>query len=133
MTCSRCQYLLLSEEILCKKKRLHQLIFECDCIKQELQYQLSPIDFMRVSSLFLIPNDKMIRKNNKIHCKKLQKLIPNIHETGIIDHVSHEPNKVIYDFSNYYLSGADKLLLIGCLNFAIPPKKIEYSKISAYV
>ena len=108
-------------------------MFECDRIKQELQYQLSPIDFMRVLSLFSIPNDKMIRKNNKIHCKKLQKLIPNIHETGIIDHVSHEPNKVIYDFSNYYLPGADKLLLIGCLNFAILPKKIEYSKISANV
>ena len=108
-------------------------MFECDCIKQELQYQPSPIDFMRVSSLFLIPNDKMIRKNDKIHCKKLQKLIPNIHETSITDHVLHEPNKVIYDFSNYYLPGADKLLLIGCLNFAFPPKKIEYSKIFANV
>ena len=108
-------------------------MFECDRIKQELQYQLSPIDFMRVLSLFSIPNYKMIRKNDKIHCQKLQKLIPNIHERSITDHVSHEPNKVIYDFSNYYLSGADKLLLIGCLNFAIPPKRIEYSKISAYV
>ena len=42
--------------------------------------------------------------------------------------VSHEPNKVIYNFSSYHLTDFDKLLLIEVLNFAIPPKKIEYSK-----
>ena len=56
--------------------------------KQELQYQLSPIDFMHVSSLFLVSNDKAIRKNDKIHGRKLQKLIPNIHEKSIIDNVN---------------------------------------------
>ena len=38
---SRCQQLLLNEEIRCKKRCLRQLIFEYDRIKQELQYQLS--------------------------------------------------------------------------------------------
>ena len=33
---SRCQQLLLNEEIRCKKRRLRQLIFEYDLIKQEL-------------------------------------------------------------------------------------------------
>ena len=56
--------------------------------EQELQYQLSPIDFMHVSSLFLVSNDKAIRKNDKIHGRKLQKLIPNIHEKSIIDNVN---------------------------------------------
>ena len=125
---SRCQQLLLNEEIRCKKRRLRQLMFEYDRIKQELQYQLSPIDFMHVSSLFLVSNDKAIRKNDKIHGRKLQKLIPNIHEKSIIDNVSHDPNKVIYNFSNYHLTDSDKSLLIKGLNFAIPPKKIEYSK-----
>ena len=50
-------------------------MFEYDCIKQELEYQLSRIDFMHVSSLFLVSNDKAIRKNDKIHVRKLQKLI----------------------------------------------------------
>ena len=104
---SRCQQLLLNEEIRCKKRRLRQLMFEYDRIKQELQYQLSPIDFMHVSSLFLVSNDKAIRKNDKIHGRKLQKLIPNIHEKSIID-VSHDPNKVIYNFSNYHLTDSDK-------------------------
>ena len=91
---SRCQQLLLNEEIRCKKRRLPHLMFEYDRIKQELQYQLSPIDFIHVPSLFLVSNDKTIRKNDKIHGRKLQKLIPNMHEKSVTD-VSHDPDNVI--------------------------------------
>ena len=73
-------------------------MFEFDLIKQELKYQLSPIDFMHVSSLLLVLNDKAIGKNDKMHGRKLQKLIPNIHEKRIIDNASHDRNKVIYNF-----------------------------------
>ena len=66
---------------------------------------------MHVLSLFLVSKDEAICKNNKIHGRKLQKLIPNIHETSIIDNISHNPNKVIYNFSYYHLTGSDKLLL----------------------
>ena len=110
------------------KRRLRQLMFEYDRIKEELHYQLSPIGFMHMPSLFLVSNDKAIPKNGKINNRKLQKLIPNIHEKSIIDNVSHDPNKVTYNFSNYHLTDSDKSLLIKGLNFAIPPKKIEYSK-----
>ena len=82
-------------------------MFEYDHIKQELQYPLSPIDFMHVSSLLLVSNDTAIHINDKIHGRKLQKLIPNIHEKNIID-VPHDPNKVIYNFSNYHLMDSDK-------------------------
>ena len=60
--------------------------------------------------------------------RKLQTLILNIRETSIIDNASHDPNKVIYNFSNYHLTDSDKSLLIRGLNFAISSKKIEYSK-----
>ena len=103
-------------------------MFEYDRIKQELQYQLSPIDFIHVSSLFLVSNDKAISQNDKIQGRKLQKLIPNIHEKSFIDNASHDPNKVIYNFSNDLLTDSDKWLLIKGLNFAIPSKKIDYSK-----
>ena len=83
---------------------------------------------MHVSSLFLVSNDKAIGENGKIHGRKLQELIPNIREESIIDNVSNDPNKVIYNFPNYHLTDPDKSLLIKGLNFAIPPKKIEYSK-----
>ena len=61
-------------------------------------------------------NDKAIRKNDKIHGRKLQKLIPNIHETSIIHNVSHVPNKVIYNFSNYHLTDSDKSVLVRGLD-----------------
>ena len=89
---------------------------------------MSPIDFMYVWSLFLVSHDKAIRKSDQTHGRKLQKLIPNIQEKSIIDNVSNDPNKVIYNFSNYRLTDSDKSLLIKGLNFVIPPKKIEYSK-----
>ena len=47
----------LSEKIWCKKRRLHQLTSEYDRVKQKLQYQLSPIDFMHVLWLFLVERD----------------------------------------------------------------------------
>ena len=124
----RCQQLLLIEEIQCKKRFLRQFMFEYDCIKEEIQYQLSPIDFMDVSSLFLASNGKAICKNDKIYGRKLQKLIPNMHEKSIIGNVLHDPDKVIYNFSNYHLTDSDKSLLIKGLNSSIPTKKTEYSK-----
>ena len=126
-TYSRCQYLLLSEEIRCKKGRLRQLL-EYYRIKQELQYQLSPIDFMHVSPSFLVSNDTTICKNDKIHGRKLQNIL-NIHKTSITDNILQDPNKAIYNFSKYYLTDSDKSLLITGFNFAIPPKKTEYSKL----
>ena len=39
---------------------------EYDRSKQELQYKLQPIDFMHLSSLFLVSNDKAIHKNDKM-------------------------------------------------------------------
>ena len=77
-------------------------MFEYDRIKQELRYQLSPIDFMHVSSLFLVSNDKATCKNDKIHGRKLQKLIPNMREKSITNNVSHDPDKVIDDFIYRY-------------------------------
>ena len=72
LTYSRCQQLLLNEEIRCKTSSLRQLMFEYDRIKQELQCQLSPTDFMHVSSMLLVLNEKVIGKNDKIQGRKLQ-------------------------------------------------------------
>ena len=40
---------------------------------------------------------------------------------------SHDPEKVIFNFSSYELSSSDKDLLSKGIRFAIPPKQIDYS------
>ena len=62
---------------------------------------------MNVSSSLLLSNDKVIHKNDKIHGRNLQKLIPDIHETSIIDNISHDPKKVIYNFSNFHFTESE--------------------------
>ena len=84
--------LLLNDVILSKKTHIRRH----NIIKEELQYQLSSIDFVLVSSLSLVSNDNVVRENDKIHRRKLQKLIPNIHDTSITDYVLHDHHKVIY-------------------------------------
>ena len=39
----------------------------------------------------------------------------------------HDPNKVIFSFSSYFLTEDEKSLLCKRLRFCIPPKKIEYA------
>ena len=84
--------LLLNDVILSKKTHIRRR----NIIKEELQYQLSSIDFVLVSSLSLVSNDNVVRENDKIHRRKLQKLIPNIHDTSSTDYVLHDHHKVIY-------------------------------------
>ena len=50
-----------------------------------------------------------------------------MHEKSISGNVSHDPDKVIYNFSNYRLTDSDKSLQIKGLNSPIPTKKTEYS------
>ena len=80
----------------------------------------------------LVSNDKGTHKNDAGDHKKLQKLIPNIYESSIIDNASHEPDKVISYCSDYILTKSDKLLLIKDLNFAMLPKKTENQKIKIF-
>ena len=96
-------------------------MFEYERVKQELQYQLSPNDFIHKSSLFLGSNDKAICK---IHGRKLPKLISNMHERGFIDEASNNPNKVINNVSNYHLTDCDKFLLTKGINFSHSTKEI---------
>ena len=77
-----------------RSKKTH--IRRRNLIEEELQYQLSSIDFVLVSSLSLVSNDNVVRENDKIHSRKLQRLIPNIHDTSITDYVLHDHHKVIY-------------------------------------
>ena len=57
--------------------------------------------------------------------KKLRKLIPGYKPEISPD--SHDPEKVISNFSSHLLSDSEKCLLCKGLRFALPPKKIDYA------
>ena len=41
--------------------------------------------------------------------------------------MSHDPEKVVFDFSSYELSDEEISLLYKGLNFSIPPKPLDYA------
>ena len=76
---------------------------------------------MHVICLFLTKNDRTLAHHQNIHSKKLFNL-------GLeVSKVSHDPNKIIFNYSSHNISKSEKSLLCKGLNFAIPPDKLEYS------
>ena len=115
---SNCQRILLNEELNNKRSKLvedEKLLLE---IKGELRVTLSTLDFLFVSSLFLDKNREHLLKTETTQNKKLSKLLE--------DHPVHDPDSVIFNFSDHNLSTAQKSILIKGLNFALPPKKLHY-------
>ena len=80
------------------------------------------IDLNHVCNLFIVGNDKAIPKHRKIQNKKLNNLKGNNLEKS-----RQDPNKVIYNFSNYQLTESEKSVLCKGLQFAFPPSKLEYA------
>ena len=95
-------------------------------IREELQGTLSCLDFSYICSLFLVANDKSILHHDNIQKRKLKNLLEISLKEVIND--SHDPNKVIFNFSSYELSDVEKSVLCKGLNFSVKPKSIEYSE-----
>ena len=71
--------------------------------------------------LFLTQNDRKLAHHQNIHSKKLFNL-------GLeVSKVSHDHDKIIFNYSSHELSKREKSLLCKGLNFAIPSDKLEYS------
>ena len=70
----------------------------------------------------MIGNDKTILKHQQIQNKKLNNL-----RVTTLENSSHDPDKVVYNFSDYKLSESEKSVLSKGLEFAIPPNKLEYA------
>ena len=122
----KCQIKLLEEEIKAKQKRIDILEKDTKRIREELRGTLSCLDFSYICSLFLVANDKSI-----LHHDNTQKLkLKNLLEISLIEvtNDSHDPNKVIFNFSSYELSDVEKRVLCKGLNFSVKPKLIEYSE-----
>ena len=64
---------------------------------------------------------KKVKNQQDIHSKKLFNLGIESSKT------SHDPQKVILNYSSHVLTESEKSLLCKGLNFAIPPDKLEYA------
>ena len=94
---------------------------EFTTLKKLIKNKLSIIDFAHICCLFLVGNDKKITKVKETHCKKLKNL-------GLASPIrSHNPDKIIINHSSYHLSDIEKTVLAKGLNFALPPKKLNYA------
>ena len=122
----KCQIKLLEEEIRAKRKKINVLEKDTKRIKEELQGTLSCLDFSFLCSLFLVANDKSILHHDNTQKRKLKNLLEISLKEVIND--SHDPNKVIFNFSSYELSDVEKSALCKGLNFSVKPKSIEYSE-----
>ena len=119
-----CQKRLLNEEISNKHKTDRTLAFSLISLKNELKYVLNIIDFVHITTVFLSSNNQNILKVRKIQGKKINKLCPdNSYYESV---TSHDPEKVLFNFSSHSEENEKSLLSRG-LNFAIPPKNVNYA------
>ena len=70
-------------------------------------FKLTWIDFNHACNLFLLGNDKALRKHQKIQIKKFGKLSEVFYES-----VSHDPDKVVYNISSHKLIDVKKICFI---------------------
>ena len=120
LTYKRYQKKLLREEIYNKKLLVSQLDRD-----SKLQYK-NMIDFHHVLNISLMSNEKELERIKFRHLSKLKNLIPYF-SWDMVSTSSHDPEKVIFNFSSHELISSEKQLLSKGLRFAIPPKQIGYS------
>ena len=94
-------------------------------MENSLHIEMGFIDYVHVVTKFLVLNDKSNSKIGKNQDKKLHNLyLNNSHHNSF---TSHNPDKVIFIFSDDVLNTTEKSLLSKGLNFTIPPKNINYA------
>ena len=101
------------------------LVSELSADKEKLLRSISFLDFNHVFNLIVSSNEKSILKCRHVQQKKLRNFIPGYKPETSPD--SHDPEKVISNFSSHILSDSEKSLLCEGLRFAFPPKKIDYA------
>ena len=94
-------------------------------VKSNLLRILNFLNLNHVSNIIISNNEKSIFKCKYTHKKKLRELIPGYQVNPT--RFSHNPNKVIFNFSSYVPMEVEKTLLCKGLRSSIPPKKIEYA------
>ena len=115
-----CHLQLLQQQLSNKKLKCRSENNQLKVLRTETVSILSVVDFTHLITVFTNNNDKILRKVQDTHKKKLYNL-------GVFecDKEFNDPNKVIINFSSYQLNDAEKSLLAKGLNFALPPKVLN--------
>ena len=98
------QFNLLLEEIRLKKSNVRVLRKEFDNLHSSLQKQINLIDYAHICSKFLKINDLKLKSNSAVQQNKFCNLLKEKRST-------QNPEKVIFNFSEYVLSDCEKSLL----------------------
>ena len=106
-------------------KNLNVLVQKLSPVKSNLLRILILLDFNHVCDIIISNNNKFTLKCKYTNKKKLSDLIPGSEVN--LTRLSHDPNKVIFNFSSYVLTEDEKSLLCKGLRFCIPSKKIEHA------
>ena len=125
-TFRQCQRKLLWEEISNERLVVSKLDKEPKLLYNNVKSNLNLNDFHRILNILLIYNEKDLEQIKFRHLPKLKNLIPNF-TWDLVATSSHDPEKVIFNFSSSELSSSDKDLFSKGLRFAVPPKQIDYS------
>ena len=120
-----CVKRLLNQEISNKRKLVRTAKQNLTSMKDVLHREMCFIDFVHVTTIFLVSKDKAISKIQKTHGKKLHNLFLNNYYDNSI--TSYDVDQVIFNFSSHVLTNHEKSLLSKGLNFAISPKDINHA------
>ena len=118
--------MLLNAEIDLKRRNNRRLDKEIELNKSILLSRLNWIDFNHISHVSIVHNEKLIKKHSEVQKKKLCNILSHTPNTSDEFDGKHDPDKVVFNFSSYVLSDADKSLLANGLDFAIPEHSIPY-------
>ena len=120
-----CRRRLLNQEMSIKYITIRALNNKIICMKNNLLNEMSFIDYVHVITKFLESNDKNSYKIRKNKGTKVHNLFLNNSYHNSV--TSHDPDKVIFNFSGHVLNTTEISLLGKGLNFAIPPNNINYA------
>ena len=101
----QCQTKLLNQELENKRKHLQQLNRQFNQIKEQIRITVSVLDFLHISNLFLVKNDRILNIVRLTQEKKLFNL--GLREAS----EANDPEKVIFNLSSRNLNASEKELL----------------------
>ena len=102
-----------------KKYKVNTFDKDFIVLKKKLREALGIIDYTHLCCSFLNKNDKKLKQ--VIHSQNLCHLGFENFQT------SHDPDKVIFNYSSHVLTKSEKSLLWKALDFTIPPKTLEHA------